>query len=80
MKRIELSGNFTFFVSLSYAKSLDNMLIIFKASRSHLPSSTGCPIKGTDKKNLAGAAHGLNSQFLDLFVFSISIRFIWCII
>ena len=36
--------------------------------------------KGIDKKLLFGAAQGFNSQFLDLFGFSISVSFVWCII
>ena len=36
--------------------------------------------KGIDKKLLAGPAHGFNSQFLNLFGFSISVSFVWCII
>ena len=36
--------------------------------------------KGIDKKLLFGAAQGLNSQFLNLFGFSISVSFVWCII
>ena len=35
---------------------------------------------GSDKKLLFGAAHGFNLQFLNLFGFSISVRFLWCII
>ena len=42
---------------------------------------TGCPIKiGIDKKFSFGAAQGFNSQFLNLFEFSISVSFVWCII
>ena len=33
--------------------------------------------KGIDKKLLFGAAQGLNSQFLNLFGFSISVTFVW---
>ena len=36
--------------------------------------------KGIDKKLLFGAAQGLNLQFLNLFEFSISVSFVWCII
>ena len=36
--------------------------------------------KGIDKKLLFGAAQGLNLQFLNLFGFSISVSFVWCII
>ena len=36
--------------------------------------------KGIDKKLLFGAAEGFNSQFLNLFGFSISVSFVWCII
>ena len=36
--------------------------------------------KGIDKKLLVGPAHRFNSQFLNLFGFSISVRFAWCII
>ena len=36
--------------------------------------------KGIDKKLLFGAAPGFNSQFLNLFGFSISMSFVWCII
>ena len=35
---------------------------------------------GIDKKLLFGAAQGLNLQFLNLFGFSISVSFVWCII
>ena len=31
---------------------------------------------GIDKKLLVGAAHGFNSQFLNLFAFSISVSFL----
>ena len=37
-------------------------------------------LKGIDKKVLIGPAHGFNSQLLNLFGFSISISFVWCII
>ena len=40
----------------------------------------GVPKKGIDKKLLFGAAQGFNSQFLNLFGFSISVSFVWCII
>ena len=40
----------------------------------------GVPRKDIDKKLLVGAAHDFNSQFLNLFGFSISVSFIWCII
>ena len=43
-------------------------------------SPTGCPKKGIDKKLLFGAAQGFNSQFFKLFGFSITVRFVWCII
>ena len=33
--------------------------------------------KGIDKKLLVGPAYGFNSQFSDLFGFSISVSFIW---
>ena len=36
--------------------------------------------KGIYKKFLFGAAQGLNLQFLNLFGFSISVSFVWCII
>ena len=36
--------------------------------------------KGIDEKLSFGAAQGLNLQFLNLFGFSISVRFLWCII
>ena len=36
--------------------------------------------KGIDKKLLVGAAHGFNSQFLNLSGFSISVSFVWCVI
>ena len=36
--------------------------------------------KGIDKKLLFGAAQGFNSLFLNLFGFSISVSFVWCII
>ena len=36
--------------------------------------------KGIDKKPFFGAAQGLNIQFLNLFGFSISVSFVWCII
>ena len=36
--------------------------------------------KGINKKLLFGAAQGLNLQFLNLFGFSISLSFVWCII
>ena len=36
--------------------------------------------KGIDKELLFGAAQGLNLQFLNLFGFSISVSFAWCII
>ena len=32
------------------------------------------------KKLLVGATHRFNSQFLNLFGFSICVRFVWCII
>ena len=32
------------------------------------------------KKHLVGAAHGFNLRFLNLFRFSISVSFVWCII
>ena len=35
--------------------------------------------KGIDKKLLSGSAQGFNSQFLNLFGFSISESFLWCI-
>ena len=42
---------------------------------------TGCPIKKVSiKKLLFGAAQGLNLQFLNLFRFSISVSYVWCII
>ena len=40
----------------------------------------GVPKKGIDKELLVGAAHDFNSQFLNLFGFSISVSFAWCII
>ena len=36
--------------------------------------------KGIDKKLLFGAAQGFNLQFLNLFGFSTSVSFVWCII
>ena len=36
--------------------------------------------KGINKKLLVGAAHDFNPQFLNLFGFSISVSFVWCII
>ena len=36
--------------------------------------------KGIDKKLLIGPVHGFNSQFLNLFGFSISVSFVGCII
>ena len=36
--------------------------------------------EGINKKLLFGAAQGLNLQFLNLFGFSISVSFVWCII
>ena len=36
--------------------------------------------KAIDKKLLVGAAHDFNLQFLNLFGFSISVSFVWCII
>ena len=36
--------------------------------------------KGIDKKLLFGAAQGLNLRFLNLFGFSMSVSFVWCII
>ena len=36
--------------------------------------------KGIDKKLLVGAALDFNSQFLNLFGFSISVSFVWCVI
>ena len=36
--------------------------------------------KVIDKKLLVGAAHDFNLQFLNLFGFSISVSFVWCII
>ena len=38
------------------------------------------PKKGISKKLLIGAAHDFNSQFLNLFGFSISLTFVCCII
>ena len=43
-------------------------------------NNTECPKKDIYKKLLVGAAHGFNSQFLNLFGFSISASFVWCII
>ena len=40
----------------------------------------GVPKKGIDEKLLVGAAYYFNSQFLNLFGFSISVSFVWCII
>ena len=39
-----------------------------------------CPEKGIDKKLLVRAAHGFNSQFSNLFGFSIPVSFVWRII
>ena len=36
--------------------------------------------QGIDKRLLIILAHGFNSQFLNLFGFSISVSFDWCII
>ena len=36
--------------------------------------------KGIDKKRLVGAANGFISLFLNLFGFSVSVSFVWCII
>ena len=42
---------------------------------------TGCPMKKVSmKKPLFEAAEGLNLQFLNLFGFSISVSFVWCVI
>ena len=38
--------------------------------------TTGRPIKSIDKNLLFGAAQGFNSQFLNLFGFSISVSFV----
>ena len=43
-------------------------------------SIQGVPKKVSIKKLLFGAAQGLNLQFLNLFGFSISVSFVWCII
>ena len=40
----------------------------------------GVPKKGINKKLSVGAAHDFNLQFLNLFGFSISVSFVWCII
>ena len=40
----------------------------------------GVPKKGIHKKLLVGAAHGFNSQFLNLLGFSVFVSFVWCII
>ena len=40
----------------------------------------GVPKNVIDKKLLVGTAHDFNSQFLNLFGFSISVSFVWCII
>ena len=40
----------------------------------------GVPTKASIKKLLVGAAYDFNSQFLNLFGFSISVSFVWCII
>ena len=45
-----------------------------------LSNSTGCPIKKVSIKILFGAAQGFDSQFLNLFGFSICVSFVWCII
>ena len=47
-----------------------------KLSQDIQTSTTGCPIKGIDKKLLVRAAHGSSSQFLNLFEFSISVSFV----
>ena len=36
--------------------------------------------KGIDKKLLFGAAQGLSLQILNLFGFSLSVSFVWCVI
>ena len=40
----------------------------------------GVPKKGIDKKFLVGAAYDFNSQFLNLFGFSIFVSFAWSIV
>ena len=40
----------------------------------------GVPKKRINKKLLFGAAQGFNSQFLNIFGFSISVSFVWYII
>ena len=51
-----------------------------RPSTLYLYICTGCPKKGIDKKLLVRAAHDFNSQFLNLFGFSISVSFVWCIV
>ena len=46
----------------------------------HLKFSRVSHKKGIDKNLLFGAAQGLNLEFLNLFRFSISVSFVWCII
>ena len=53
-------------------KTATNHRVVFNLQVSHK--------KGIDKKLLFGAAQGFNSQFLNLFGFSISVSFVWCII
>ena len=59
----------------------EQIIYHFKARDLGIPNIyTGCPKKGIDKKLLFGAAQGLNLQFLNIFGFSISVNFVWCII
>ena len=70
-------GNFMTFMSQEIETIIQNWYICFF----YYQGSTGCPIKkGIDRKLLFGAAQGLNLQFLNLFGFSISVSFVWCII
>ena len=46
----------------------------------HMRLIQGVSKKHINKKLLVGAAHNFNSQFLNLFGFSISVSFVCCII
>ena len=56
-----------------------NKLIMILQQAIKLPTGVSHK-KGINKKLLFGAAQGLNLQFLNLFGFSISVSFVWCII
>ena len=51
-------------------KQFNSCILIYRVSHK----------KGIDKELIVGAAHGFNSQVLNLFGFSISVSFVWCII